>query len=194
MIATQDRFARALATAAFAALLAAGLGLVFAGASPSAAEKVSGSLQIATELGDGSVKLIITTARAVQKVVVQIYGLDGLVVEGATRQRAGAPPTRVERRDQLGRRDRWEIEVAFTPGPGRSLVAIAANAEDELVATNAVVSVGELSDEQRTKNAEGLRIDSGGQRIKVMQAGPQPQPPKAAHKPDAGTAAPEAEK
>ena len=105
------------------------------------------------------------------EVTIELYGVSGLVVTGPGQLEPGRFPKLVVKRDSVKRGERVPVAVEFTPGEGESSLVLAVGTPRGSFVPR-TFSIGQPSEAQRRKNAEGVQVDPRGQRIKVMKASP----------------------
>jgi hypothetical protein len=122
-------------------------------------------IQADAQLQAKNAHVVITTTEAGTDVVVEVYGLDGLVVDGG--EKRGNLLIRTFKRDALKPGEKWEFDVAITPGPGRSMLTVAARGA-KIGSVVRSFSVGELSDAQVKERNKCVQQDADGTWIELM--------------------------
>ena len=124
--------------------------------------KASAPVTVDAQLGDGQAKVTVRFEAPASNVKVNVYGVDGLVVKSTETPVDGASFVK----DAV-----TTFDVAFTPGAGRSHLAVAVSGSFQAGARSSVstFAVGEPSLGQQ-KGPGNVVTDEDGQRIKVMPA------------------------
>lgn len=124
--------------------------------------KVSAPVSVDAQLGDGEARVTVRFDSPASDVKVNVYGLDGLVVKSAATPVDGASFVK----DAVA-----TFDVAFTPGAGRSHLAVAVSGSFQGGQRSRVstFAVGTPSPEQQ-KAPGNVMTGPDGQRIKVMPA------------------------
>jgi len=156
-----------IALAAVAGLLAlpavGGCAPSTAGAAP-VHGKPSVPVTVEARLSDGSARVTVRFDAEAKGVRVEVGGVDGLSVASAAVPVDGA---------SFARGESTTFDVAFTPGPGRSYLAVAVTGKFRGAGRRAAVTsfaVGEPTPEQ--EKAGGTVLEApGGERIKVVVPG-----------------------
>jgi ABC-type glycerol-3-phosphate transport system substrate-binding protein len=122
--------------------------------------KLTVPVAVEAQLGDGQAKVTLRFEAPASNVKVHVYGVDGLVVKSAETLVDGASFVK----DAV-----TTFDVAFTPGVGRSHLAVAVSGSFQGGARSSVstFAVGEPSPGQQ-KGSGNVVTDEDGQRIKVM--------------------------
>jgi hypothetical protein len=149
-------------------LLLAGACSSSAKSAPSAAAtapetaKVSAPVSVDAQLGEGQARVTVRFDSPASDVKVNVYGLDGLVVKSAATPVDGSSFVK----DAVA-----AFDVAFTPGAGRSHLAVAVSGSFQGGQRSSVstFAVGTPSPEQQ-KSPGNVITGQDGQRIKVMPA------------------------
>lgn len=122
--------------------------------------KAKAPVAIEAQLSDGSGRVTVRFGAAAKDVRVELRGTDGLTVT--------SDPVPVERASfDAGAESTFD--VAFTPGPGRSLLSVAVSGKFRGAGRNGTVTtfpIGEATPEQQ--KATGTVIEGGGERLKVV--------------------------
>lgn len=116
-------------------------------------------VDVTAELSSGTARVSVRFVAAASDVTVGVSGADGLKVTSAA-----APLTEASAKQNETR----TFDVAFTPGPGRSMLVVNVTGTFNGARSTRVVSfdVGTPTADQLT--SPGTTIESGGERIKVM--------------------------
>jgi len=130
---------------------------------PAAPHKVQAPVAIDATLGDGAARVTLRFSSPATAVEVNVHGVDGLVVTSAPRLAEGATFTAGEVA---------AFDVAFTPGPGRSHLAVSveglfAGAHRAQVVSFAVGKPAAAAEKAGPARTEG----EGAERVKVMPGG-----------------------
>ena len=122
--------------------------------------KVTAPVTIMTKLGDGKATVTFRFDASVEEPAITIWGADGLAV-------TSTPPL-TEKTYKKG--EKVTLEVAFTPGPGRSHLVVSAGGLFKGQQRNSVQSfaVGKPTPEQLKAGQQDVMTTSDGQRIRLM--------------------------
>jgi hypothetical protein len=158
-----NRIALAVVAALLALPSASGCAPNAAGAAPERG-KPRAPVAIEARLSDGAARVTVRFEADARDVRVELAGSGGLVVAGA------AVPLE---KASFARGEATAFDVAFTPGPGRSLLSVAVTGKFRGAGRRAAVAsfaVGEPTPEQ--EKASGTVMEgAGGERIKVVVPG-----------------------
>lgn len=126
--------------------------------------KLRAPVAIEATLGDGTAQVTVRFQRAASGVRVRVEGLDGLAVTGAATPADGA---------SFDRGAAVTFDVAFTPGPGRSFLRVAVQADfgGGPRATAATFAVGEKPRGAARKVTGTVVEGPDGERVKVLPSG-----------------------
>jgi hypothetical protein len=130
---------------------------------PATPHKVQAPVAIDATLGDGAARVTLRFSSPATAVEVNVHGVDGLVVTSAPRLAEGATFTAGEVA---------AFDVAFSPGPGRSHLAVSveglfAGAHRAQVVSFAVGKPAAAAEKAGPARTEG----EGAERVKVMPGG-----------------------
>jgi hypothetical protein len=131
---------------------------------PASRGKPTAPVTIEGRLAEGTGRVTVRFDADAKGVRIEVHGAEGLAVTSAA--------TPVEKRT-FARGETAAFDVAFTPGPGRSYLAVNVTGKFHGAGRRAAVAsfpVGEPTAEQR--KAGGTVMESDGERIKVVVPAP----------------------
>lgn len=131
---------------------------------PAIQGKPSAPVSIDAEVSSASARVTVRFDADAKDVGIEVHGTDGLVVT------SDAAPVE---KGAFARGEAASFDVAFTPGPGRSLLAVAVAGKFGGAGKRAAVAsfaVGEPSAEQRKTGATVVE-GADGERIKIVSPG-----------------------
>lgn len=122
--------------------------------------KSKAPVTVTTVFGEGKATVTLRFTQAVEEAAIRIRGLDGLQV-------GNVPPVE---KTSFAKGETLTLEVPFTPGPGRSHLAVDIEGKFRGQRRLAVqtFAIGKPSAEQLKASQGNVLTTAGGQRIKVM--------------------------
>ena len=127
------------------------------------AGKVTAPVTVNAQLSEGKAHVTVRFASDATDVSIEVYGVDGLVVNTKATPMKGATVTAASEQ---------AFDVAFTPGPGRSnlVVAVKGSFRGADRASVSSFAVGTPSAEQQKSSGTTVTGDDG-QRVNIMPSG-----------------------
>lgn len=124
--------------------------------------KPQAPVSVTARLRPDGATLTVRFHSAASDVRLDVHGVEGLAVTSAANPLSGG---------RFARGEAVSFDVSFTPGPGRSLLAVGVSGRFGTAtrSTVATFTIGEPSAEQR-KASETATTDSTGQRVKILPA------------------------
>ena len=132
---------------------------------PVCATKAEGPFSVDVKITGRHAAVIVRTHTAAKNVELQVYGLDGLEVQGAPAQ--GKLHIKKLKRLTFAPNEVWIEEIDFTPGEGMSYLNVIVSCDGHPPVVRAF-SIGQLSEKQKAERQRGSRVDPDGVPIRLM--------------------------
>ena len=129
------------------------------------ASKAEGPFAVTVTMNGHHAVIVIQASINASNVELQLYGADGLEVQGALPK--GNLRIKTIKRATLALGDMWKEEIAFTPGGGMSYLNVMVVCHGQPGVARAY-SVGTLSEKQKEERRRGSRVDPDGVPIRLM--------------------------